>query len=135
MDCRGPVLIIPGMPPSQNRYWRMAQNRIYTTAAARNYRNMVQRICEQAGLTPAPNKGKVGVWLDCYLNHAARDLVNCHKVILDALQARDGFGLYDDDNQIEVLVMRRYRSPSLPRIEVRVWGLDKQGDMFADLEL
>ena len=97
-------------PPSVNHYWKHTRNGTYIAKAGREYRqsvelavliaggrrNMTGRLSLSMAATP-PDKRK-------------RDLDNICKGVLDSLAKS---GVYEDDSQIDELLIRRLK-PSKP---------------------
>lgn len=82
------------------------------SAEAREYRQVVAYICNQAGLEPSKDLNELTVkW---YRKRKSGDLSNKIKVIEDALQ---GF-LYVNDSQIDTMHLHRFEDKKHPRIEV-----------------
>ena len=88
-------------PPSANRYWRVFRGRPVKSKEAREYQADVQ-----ARYRPSPTTKDVCVQVEVYRPAKRRDLDNCLKVVLDALQGI----AYENDGQIVQLVARRYDS-------------------------
>lgn len=116
----GPVteysLTIP-VPPSVNRYWMIANNRIVTTKEARNYkkaialqlRNKIERVFT----------GAVGVNFTVFRPAKRGDLDNYCKVMFDALQGI----CYVNDNQIVEFQAYRDDDKYKPRVEFLVYEI------------
>ncbi len=107
---RKPYRIELPWPPSVNHYWKHTRNGTYIAKAGREYRqsvelavliaggrrNMTGRLSLSMAATP-PDKRK-------------RDLDNICKGVLDSLAKS---GVYEDDSQIDELIVRRLK-PSKP---------------------
>jgi len=107
---RKPYRIELPWPPSVNTYWRHNRGRTHIAKAGREYRqsvelavliaggrrNMTGRLSLSMAATP-PDKRK-------------RDLDNICKGVLDSLAKS---GVYEDDSQIDELIVRRLK-PSKP---------------------
>lgn len=108
------VKIILDYPPSANVYWRMANNRLYLSSAAEDFKTMTMYLCVSSGIEPLD--GDVSVRLAFYRPRKSGDLDNRIKVCLDALQ---GYA-YHDDNQIVEIHATRHDDKDCPRVEVEV---------------
>lgn len=110
VPARKPYRIELPWPPSVNTYWRHNRGRTHISKAGREYRqsvelavliaggrrNMTGRLSLSMAATP-PDKRK-------------RDLDNICKGVLDSLAKS---GVYEDDSQIDELIVRRLK-PSKP---------------------
>lgn len=92
-------------PPSANSYWRTFRGRMIISAKGRQYRKAaIAAIQEQA---PSFQKltGRVCVVVDAFPpDRRKRDLDNISKSLLDAMTAA---GVWADDEQIDLLILRR----------------------------
>lgn len=109
------TIVLP-YPPSANRYWRLFKGRVIKSTQAREYQNAVgwQVLAERIPMLDTPVQVQVTVKL--FRPHKGRDLDNCLKVLLDALQ---GYA-YQNDNQIARLVVDRCDDKANPRVEITV---------------
>lgn len=101
-------------PPSANRYWRSDRGIVHLSADARAYKKGVSKEAAALGVTPIV--GPVKVRINVYRPRRARDLDNCIKVVLDALQGT----FYANDSQIVAIHAYRHEDKADPRIEVDV---------------
>lgn len=102
-------------PPSANRYWRVANNRVYRSAAATAYKDYVALVCATAGIQPLD--GDVRVTLHIYRKQRRGDTDNYAKVLLDSLI---GYA-YEDDAQIaELHATRHDTEPHAARVEITI---------------
>ncbi len=101
-------------PPSANVYWRMANNRLYLSEAANDFKAMTMYLCASAGFEPL--EGDVSVRLKFFRPRKSGDLDNRIKVCLDALQ---GYA-YVDDSQVVEIHATRHDDKDCPRVEVEV---------------
>ena len=117
------VLALP-WPPSVNRYWRhviiKGSARVLISKAGRKYRGDVE------AMWWAANKPRVRGRLSLEIlatmpDRRTRDLDNLPKAVLDALQHA---GLFDDDNQIDRLVVARAGVAKPGAVEVRIAEMD-----------
>jgi Holliday junction resolvase RusA-like endonuclease len=104
-------------PPSSNRYWRVAQNRIYRSADAIDYIQHVALLCNRAGVQPM--QGDVRVTLHFYRPAKRGDLDNRVKILLDAMR----FHVYADDSQVAEIHATRHEDKTNPRVEIEVTPL------------
>ena len=107
-------------PPSVNRYWRHVNGRVLISREGRAYRKVVAAACHGVrGLGGA----RLGV--DVVLqppDRRRRDIDNVLKSLLDALEHA---GVYDDDGQIDRLMVHRLNEPCRGGVaRVRLEALD-----------
>jgi len=95
-------------PPSVNHYYRHVGPRTLISRGGRAYRERVRSILAAKGIKRT--QGPLAVQVDIYPpDNRRRDLDNCLKGLLDALQHA---GAYDDDSQIVRLIAeKRERVP------------------------
>lgn len=102
-------------PPSANRYWRTYNGRIVVSEEASAYKTAVQWLrCLNSDLTVYT--GDVRVRINVYRPAKRRDLDNCLKVVLDALQGV----VYENDSQVVEIIACRFDDKQNPRVEVEV---------------
>lgn len=102
------------VPPSANRYWRLAKGRMIVSEEARKYKEDAAWLAKSAGAEMIT--GNVAVTLRVYRAVKRGDTDNFLKVTLDSLQGV----LYRNDNQIVRIVAERYDDKRNPRVEVEV---------------
>lgn len=86
-------------PPSVNHYFSYYQGRPVLSKDARSYRHQVRRIAIAKCIKPM--MGPLNVHIDIFPpDKRRRDIDNCFKSVLDALQHA---GVFWDDSQIIVL--------------------------------
>lgn len=91
-------------PPSINHYFSYYQGRPVLSKDARSYRHQVRRIAIANGVKPL--MGPLAVRIDIFPpDKRRRDIDNCFKSVLDALQHA---GVFWDDSQIIVLHAVKY---------------------------
>ena len=96
------VLELP-WPPSVNHYWRHVGSKVLISREGRSYRQSVISLVAYENVKPAT--GRLAVTLMVYPpDKRRRDLDNLPKAILDSLEHA---GVYDDDGQIDRLVVER----------------------------
>lgn len=90
-------------PPSVNHYWRHNQGRTHISAEGKAFRQIVAwRALEQRTKCLS---GRLSLTVGAFPpDRRRRDLDNLLKALLDALQAA---GCYEDDSQIDRLVVQR----------------------------
>lgn len=88
-------------PPSINHYYKAWRNRVVISAAGVKYRRDVAAATEGIAKLTGRLKLKLTV---CPPDARRRDMDNVLKATLDAMQHA---GLYDDDSQIDLLVVIR----------------------------
>jgi crossover junction endodeoxyribonuclease RusA len=90
-------------PPSGNRYYRRVGAKTLISRDGREYRKLVQAICLAEGVKRLG--GRLNMAIEAYPpDNRRRDLDNLLKATLDALQHG---GAYEDDSQIDWLLVRR----------------------------
>ncbi len=106
-------LILP-WPPSVNHYWRKWRNRMVISKEGREFRRRVERLCAApAGVFDNGNKKppRIALCMDAFPpDRRRRDLDNLQKATCDSLAHA---GCYEDDSQIDILLVRR-REPNKP---------------------
>lgn len=103
------------LPPSVNKLYRVAHNRLVLTDVARNYKTYAGLLALQAEVHPVP--GDLAVTLVVYRQTKRGDADNFCKACLDCL---NGIA-WEDDRQIKALhVYLRDDQPKKPRVEVTV---------------
>lgn len=105
-------------PPSANRYWRKWRNRMVKSNEARGYQEYAGWTAKAAGAHL--HAGAVGLSLRIYRPQRRRDLDNCIKVLVDALQGVS----YNNDNQVREIHAYLEDDKAAPRVEVEVQPLD-----------
>lgn len=117
---RGPgVKMALPWPPSMNHYWRRVGPRTLISREGRTFRRNVCALLAGNGPRKPPAGGRVALAMDAFPpDRRRRDLDNLLKPTLDALEHAC---VYEDDGQIDVLVVRRRQvDRPLGRVEVRV---------------
>ena len=104
------------IPPSANRYWRSANNRVYVSQEAQDYKQLVRLLCGQVD----PLSGNVAVSFTVYRARKAGDLDNFVKVLIDSLRGI----LYPDDNVIVEIHATRKDDKENPRVMLTAWRCD-----------
>ena len=101
-------------PPSINHYFSYYQGRPILSKDARTYRHRVRRIAIDKSIKPM--MGPLNVHIDIFPpDKRRRDIDNCFKSVLDALQHA---GVFWDDSQI--IVLHAVKHPTAPEGLVKV---------------
>lgn len=92
-------------PPSVNHYWRHVGPRTLISKEGRKFRERVCGMLASNGPRKPPAGGRIAMLMDAFPpDRRRRDLDNLQKATLDALQHA---GLYKDDSQIDLLLIKR----------------------------
>ena len=96
-------------PPSMNHYWRRVGPRTLISREGRAFRRNVCALLRGNGPRKPPAGGRIALCMDAFPpDRRRRDLDNLAKPTLDALEHA---GVYEDDSQIDLLIVRR-REPT-----------------------
>lgn len=110
------------IPPSINRYYRsIGRGRVVISEDGRVYRHAVKDalLVQRAKFV----SGRIGLELElCFTDRRICDLDNRLKSLQDALQKA---GLFDDDSQIDVLVVRRGTVIKGGVCNVSIWEIEQ----------
>ena len=110
-------------PPSVNHYWHQRGSRRFLSAKARDYKEAVAAVVTEAGRETIGAKDRVAVSIVLRPpDRRRRDIENTAKAILDALA---GAGVYDDDCQIDRLLIERDRMTEDGIAIVNVWKISQ----------
>ena len=105
-------------PPSVNRYWRRVGGRTILSRDGRRYRGAVQAVCLERGLGARPLDERLLVRIGVHPpDRRTRDLDNVLKAVLDGLEHA---GVYENDGQIDLLVVQRLASARPGRLRVSI---------------
>jgi len=108
-------------PPSINHYWRHVGYRTLISREGRTFRRNVCALLGGGGPRRPPAGGRIALCMDAFPpDHRRRDLDNITKAVLDALQHA---GVYEDDSQIDLLIIGRQTVVPDGRLDVRVMDL------------
>lgn len=108
-------LILP-WPPSVNHYWRRVGARTLISRRGREYRQAVEDQAWECDRRLWPLIGRVWITIDLLPpDRRRRDVDNTLKALLDAL---GHIGVYQDDSQIESLVVNRRELGGHVRVKV-----------------
>jgi Holliday junction resolvase RusA-like endonuclease len=100
-----------------NHYWRHVGPRILISREGRTFRTNVCALLGGGGPRKPPAGGRIALAMDAFPPDARRrDLDNLLKPVLDALQHGS---IYEDDSQVDLLVVRRCRTDR-PRGHIEV---------------
>lgn len=116
-----PTTIELPWPPSVNHYWRTWKGRTLISREGRDYRQVVLRLLL---VHKAPKFGQQRIRLDieaCPPDRHRRDLSNTLKATEDALEAA---GVYEDDEQIDDLRIRRGEVVKGGRLRIHIESLE-----------
>jgi len=107
--------VLLDMPPSNNRMWRKGSTGIYPSAEYKSWKSAaaVEVMAARKGAT---FHGAVEVVIIAKRIHKLRDLDNCIKPILDALQLGQ---VVEDDNQVHALHARWAYDTDIPSLKDR----------------
>jgi len=113
------VLLTLPVPPSANRYWRMAKTHIVVSQEAQDYKQLVRLAC--AEIDPLAKGNDVAVSFTIYRARKAGDLDNYTKILLDALKGV----VYADDDQVVDIHAKRDDDKENPRVVLEAWKVKK----------
>ena len=108
--------VIP-IPPSANRYWMVAHNRMVDTTEAKNYKQ--QLFYKLSPMIDEPMRGDVCVNMTVFRPSRRGDLDNYNKVLFDALQGI----VYLNDSQIVEIHTFREDDKHNPRVNLLVYEI------------
>ena len=104
--------------PSVNHYWRHFRGRTLISREGRTYREDVWALLGGGGPRKPPMGGRIALCMDAFPpDRRARDLDNLLKASADALQHA---GIYEDDSQIDLLLIRRREPVTGGKLEARI---------------
>ena len=96
-------------PPSVNHCWRRVGPRTLISREGRAFRRNVCALLRGNGPRKPPAGGRIALCMDAFPpDRRRRDLDNTMKAICDSLEHA---GVYEDDSQIDLLIVRR-REPT-----------------------
>lgn len=105
-------------PPSTNRYYRNVGFRTLISREGRAYRRHACALLGGNGPRKPPADGRIALAMDAFPpDRRRRDLDNLQKAVLDALAHG---GVYADDSQVDLLVVRRREPVAGGKVVVRV---------------
>lgn len=109
-------------PPTVNKMWRNVQGRTLLSADGRKYRKAVADECMALG-SPAMGNERLEVLVRvCPPDRRRRDLDNVLKGPLDALEKA---GVYEDDSQIDRLMLERGEVVKGGKLEVVISVIER----------
>jgi crossover junction endodeoxyribonuclease RusA len=107
-------------PPSANHYWRRVGSRTLISREGRTFRKNVCALLGGGGRKP-PFTGRIALAMDAFPpDRRRRDLDNLLKSVQDSLAHA---GVYEDDELIDLLLVRRREVIPGGRLEVEVTPL------------
>ena len=102
-----PATIELPYPPSVNHYYRRVGPRTLISREGRAFRRNVCALLRGNGPRKPPAGGRIALCMDAFPpDRRRRDLDNTMKATCDSLQHA---GIYRDDSQIDLLIVRRRR--------------------------
>ena len=106
-------------PPSVNHYWRKWNNRMVISKKGREYRTEVcGLLAGGGGPRKPPAGGRIALCMDAFPpDRRRRDLDNLPKAVLDSLAYA---GVYEDDSQIDLLIVHRCGPVKGGKLEIRI---------------
>lgn len=105
-------------PPSVNRVYRNVHGRTLISREGRTYRQDVCALLAGGGPRKPPMGGRIALCMDAFPpDRRTRDLDNLLKASADALQHA---GIYQDDSQIDLLLIRRREPVKGGKLAVRI---------------
>ncbi len=108
------VMTLP-YPPSINHYWRRVGHRTLISREGRTFR---RNVCALLGGGGPPTAGRIALAMDAFPpDRRRRDLDNLPKAVLDSLAHA---GVYEDDSQIDLLIIRRRETTPGGKLEIRI---------------
>ena len=111
------IITLP-FPPSVNHYWRRVGPRTLISRAGREYRRAICGLLAGGGPRKPPADGRIALVMDAFPpDRRRRDLDNLPKAVQDSLAHA---GVYEDDSQIDLLVVRRCQVVRGGKLEVRI---------------
>lgn len=111
-------------PPSVNTYYATVNGRRVLSSKGRDYKRTVAFMVGKVEQIT----GRVGVGIELFMpDKRRRDIDNVQKALLDALQHA---GVYEDDSQIDVLLVRRAGVEKGGRCEVEIVEINKLSKAF-----
>ena len=114
------LLILP-WPPSVNHYYRQVGPRTLISREGRAFRRNVCALLGGGGSRKPPDRGRIALAMDAFPpDRRRRDLDNLLKCTQDSLAHA---GVYEDDSQIDLLIVRRREPVKGGRAEVRIIDL------------
>ena len=99
------------------------RGRRFTPPRTRRYQSLVATLAACSRPRRWPRDARYRVTIDLFHgDRRRRDTDNCAKTILDALQGRHGSAgvLFEDDDQVAELVVRKHIDRAEPRAEITV---------------
>ena len=108
-------------PPSVNHYYRHVGPRTLISRAGREYRTAVCGLLAGGGPRKPPAGGRIALAMDAFPpDRRRRDLDNTLKAVGDSLEHA---GVYEDDSQIDLLVVARRELVKGGKVDVHVYEM------------
>jgi len=115
------MMITLPFPPSVNHYYRRVGPRTLISREGREYRTQVCGLLAPGrgnGIRKPPSGGRIALAMDAFPpDRRRRDLDNLLKCTQDSLAHA---GMFEDDSQIDLLVVRRRTCRKPGRIQVQI---------------
>lgn len=116
------IIIQLPLPPSTNRYYRRAGNKIILSKEGRDYKKLAALIGKEMRIKPIA--GKVLLNVSIYPRKGPggqRDLDNSIKPVCDALQGV----AYQNDKQIKMINIKEWKPWAKGAVKIEVFGFDE----------
>lgn len=117
-------------PPTVNTYYRHVGSKTLISKAGRDYRQaVIGAVLEQRPGAGFPADVRLSVHVAAWMpDKRRRDLDNLPKAILDSLQHA---GVFEDDSQVDVLLMVRMPAGKNGRVDVDIREVSLTGEWLA----
>ena len=113
-----PVKLTLPFPPTVNHYYRNVNGRTLMSKEGRMYRGLAIRSCQWQRTPVISPDVRLAVQIDLYPSNRRRwDIDNRVKACLDALQHA---GVIPDDEQVDVLIVKRHAPDKDSRVELTI---------------
>ena len=118
-------------PPTVNTYWRQyvtkSTARVLLSERGRKYKERAALQLMSQGVV-RELQGRVSVLIDAYVpDYRKRDLDNILKPLLDVME---DYGVFEDDEQIDILTVRRRNKEKPGRVDIQVEEIDPDDSLY-----
>ena len=118
-------------PPTVNTYWRQYVTkgvaRVLLSERGRKYKERAALQLMSQGVV-RELQGRVSVLIDAYVpDYRKRDLDNILKPLLDVME---DYGVFEDDEQIDILTVRRRNKEKPGRVDIQVEEIDPDDSLY-----